>query len=433
MQRWMKSALSVLVMPITAAAEISFENIDQAASELQPQVVEWRRWFHQNPELSNREFNTSARIAEILEEMGLEPRTGIAHTGVMAIIEGGKPGPLVAIRADMDGLPVTEQTGLPFASTVMTEYNGQQTGVMHACGHDAHMAMALGATKLLNDMKDELAGSVMVIFQPAEEGAPVGELGGAKLMLEEGLFDQGVPEAVFGIHVGLGAPPGELTTKPGPMMASADRWSMKVIGRQTHGARPWGGVDPIVVSSQIIMAFQTIASRQVDVTKAPSIISVGRIQGGIRNNVIPDYVEMEGTIRAFDPAMRVYIHEAMERTAIAIAQSARAEVEFEVDPRGTPAVINHNGLVEQMWPVVQRVSGERPMLRMQPQTVAEDFSRYGEVTPSMFVFLGSLPDGVDIENAPSNHSPFFDINEDDLELGVRLFGQLVVEYMQSDQ
>ncbi len=433
MQRWMKSALSVLVMPITAAAEISFENIDQAASELQPQVVEWRRWFHQNPELSNREFNTSARIAEILEEMGLEPRTGIAHTGVMAIIEGGKPGPLVAIRADMDGLPVTEQTGLPFASTVMTEYNGQQTGVMHACGHDAHMAMALGATKLLNDMKDELAGSVMVIFQPAEEGAPVGELGGAKLMLEEGLFDQGVPEAVFGIHVGLGAPPGELTTKPGPMMASADRWSMKVIGRQTHGARPWGGVDPIVVSSQIIMAFQTIASRQVDVTKAPSIISVGRIQGGIRNNVIPDYVEMEGTIRAFDPAMRVYIHEAMERTAIAIAQSARAEVEFEVDPRGTPAVINHNGLVEQMWPVVQRVSGERPMLRMQPQTVAEDFSRYGEVTPSMFVFLGSLPDGVDIENAPSNHSPFFDINEDDLELGVRLFGQLVVEYMQSYQ
>lgn len=433
MQRWMKSALSVLVMPITAAAEISFENIDQAASELQPQVVEWRRWFHQNPELSNREFNTSARIAEILEEMGLEPRRGIAHTGVMAIIEGGKPGPLVAIRADMDGLPVTEQTGLPFASTVMTEYNGQQTGVMHACGHDAHMAMALGATKLLNDMKDELAGSVMVIFQPAEEGAPVGELGGAKLMLEEGLFDQGVPEAVFGIHVGLGAPPGELTTKPGPMMASADRWSMKVIGRQTHGARPWGGVDPIVVSSQIIMAFQTIASRQVDVTKAPSIISVGRIQGGIRNNVIPDYVEMEGTIRAFDPAMRVYIHEAMERTAIAIAQSARAEVEFEVDPRGTPAVINHDGLVEQMWPVVQRVSGERPMLRMQPQTVAEDFSRYGEVTPSMFVFLGSLPDGVDIENAPSNHSPFFDINEDDLELGVRLFGQLVVEYMQSDQ
>ena len=187
------------------------------------------------------------------------------------------------------------------------------------------------------------------------------------------------------------------------------------------------------MSSQIIMAFQTIASRQVDVTKAPSIISVGRIQGGIRNNVIPDYVEMEGTIRAFDPAMRVYIHEAMERTAIAIAQSARAEVEFEVDPRGTPAVINHDGLVEQMWPVVQRVSGERPMLRMQPQTVAEDFSRYGEVTPSMFVFLGSLPDGVDIENAPSNHSPFFDINEDDLELGVRLFGQLAVEYMQSDQ
>lgn len=415
-----------------AWAEISFENIDQAAAEVQPQVVEWRRWFHQNPELSNREFNTSARVAQILEEMGLEPLTGIAHTGVVAMIEGGKPGPLVAIRADMDGLPVTEQTGLPFASRARTEYNGQETGVMHACGHDAHMAMALGAAKVLNEMKDELAGSVMLIFQPSEEGAPVGEKGGAKLMLEEGLFSEQVPEAVFGIHIGLGAPPGEFTTKPGPLMASADRWSMKVIGRQTHGARPWGGVDPIVVSSQIIMAFQTIASRQLDVTKAPSIISVGRIQGGIRNNVIPDFVEMEGTIRAFDPAMRSYIHEAMERTARSIAESAMARVEFQVDPRGTPAVINDPALTERMYPVVQRVSGETPMLRMQPQTVAEDFSRYGEVTPSMFVFLGTLPEGVDPANAPSNHSPFFDINEDDLEQGVRLFGQLVVEYLQSE-
>jgi amidohydrolase len=421
------------LLPTAVVADISFENIDQAAAEVQPQVVEWRRWFHQNPELSNREFNTSARIAEILTDMGLEPQTGIAHNGVVAVIEGGKPGPLVAIRADIDALPVTEQTGLPFASTARTEYNGQETGVMHACGHDAHMAMALGAAKVLNDMKGELAGSVMLIFQPAEEGAPVGEEGGAKLMLEEGLFADGVPEAVFGIHIGLNAPPGEFVTKPGPMMASADRWSMRVIGRQTHGARPWGGVDPIVVSAQIVMAFQTITSRQVDVTKAPSIISVGRIEGGIRNNVIPDSVELEGTIRAFDPEMRAYIHEAMERTATAIAESARARVEFEVDPRGTPAVINNDALTERMWPVIQRVSGERPMARLQPQTVAEDFSRYGEVTDSLFVFLGSVPEGVDRANAPSNHSPFFDINEDDLEKGVRLFGQLVVEYLQGEE
>jgi amidohydrolase len=417
-------------LPLVASADISFENIDQAAADIQPQVVEWRRWFHANPELSNREFNTSARIAETLTEMGLEPRTGIAHTGVVAVIEGAKPGPLVAIRADIDALPVTEQTGLPFASTARAEYNGQESGVMHACGHDAHIAMALGAAKVLNDMKDDLAGSVMVIFQPAEEGAPVGEQGGAKLMLEEGLFAEQVPEAVFGIHIGLNAPPGEFVTRPGPMMASADRWSLKVIGRQTHGARPWGGVDPIVVSAQIVMAFQTIASRQVDVTKAPSIISVGRIQGGIRNNVIPDSVEMEGTIRAFDPEMRAYIHEAMERTATAIAESARASVEFEIDPRGTPAVINDDALTQRMWPVIQRVSGERPMARLQPQTVAEDFSLYGEVTPSLFVFLGSVPEGVDRADAPSNHSPFFDINEDDLEKGVRLFGQLVVEFLQ---
>ncbi len=415
-----------------AWAEISFENIDQAAAEVQPQVVEWRRWFHQNPELSNREFKTSARIVEILAEMGLQPKTGIAHTGVVAMIEGGKPGPLVAIRADIDALPVTEKTGLPFASTVRAEYNGQETGVMHACGHDAHIAMALGAAKILNDMKAELPGTVMMIFQPAEEGPPVGEEGGAKLMLKEGLFDDGVPEAVFGIHVGITTEvDGGFATTPGPLMASADRWTLTDNGRQTHGAKPWDGVDPIVVSSQIIMAFQTIASRQLDVTKAPSIISVGRIAGGIRNNVIPDQVEMEGTIRAFDPEMRAYIHEAMKRTAVAIAESAGASAEFAVDPGGYPAVINDPALTEQMWPVLQRVSGETPVLKITPQTVAEDFSLFGEITPSLFLFLGSLPEGVDSSNAPINHSPFFTIDEPDMELGVRLFGQMVTEFLQS--
>ncbi|GAG89150.1 unnamed protein product, partial [marine sediment metagenome] len=273
--------VSIAGLPV-AQAGITPEEIDQAAAEVQPQVVEWRRWFHQNPELSNREFNTSARIVEILRGMGLEPRTGIAHTGVVAIIEGGLPGPLVAIRTDIDGLPVVEQTGLPFASTVRGEYNGQDVGVMHACGHDNHMAMVLGAAKVLNDMKAELPGSVMLIFQPAEEGPPAGEDGGASMMLDEGIFEDRMPAAVFGMHVGISIPGGQFAVKPGPMMAAADRYQITVKGKQTHGARPWDGVDPIVVASQIVIGLQTIASRQVDVTKAPSIISVGRISGGIR-------------------------------------------------------------------------------------------------------------------------------------------------------
>ena len=312
--------ISVVTLPV-ANAGITAEEIDQAAAEVQPQVVEWRRWFHQNPELSNREFNTSARIAEILRDMGLEPRTGIAHTGVTAIIEGGKPGPLVAIRTDIDALPVVEQTGLPFASTARSEYNGQDVGVMHACGHDAHMSMVLGAAKILNDMKAELAGSVMLIFQPAEEGPPNGEDGGASMMLDEGIFAERMPAAVFGIHVGIGIQGGRFAVKPGPMMAASDSFKITVKGKQTHGARPWDGVDPVVVSSQIVLGLQTITSRQVDVTLAPSIISVGRISGGIRYNVIPDVVEMEGTIRSFDSDMRDYIHIAIDRTARLIAES----------------------------------------------------------------------------------------------------------------
>ncbi len=432
MKKPLFTALAVMAVTAAAQAEISYERIDAAAAEVQPQVVEWRRWFHQNPELSNREFNTSARIADELRGMGLEPRTGIAGTGVVAVIEGGKPGPLVAIRADIDGLPVTEQTGLPFASTARSEYNGQEVGVMHACGHDAHMAIGLGAAKILNDMKDDLPGSVMMIFQPAEEGPPAGEQGGASLMLEEGIFAERKPEAVFGIHVGIIPVAGAFVVKPGPLMAAADRWKLKVLGRQTHGARPWDGIDPIVTGAQIVLAFQTIASRQVDVTKAPSIISVGRFTGGIRNNVIPDEVVMEGTIRTFDPEMREYIHAAMERTATAIAESAGAGIEFEIDDGGTPAVINDEALTEQMMPAILRVSGDTPVVNATPQTVAEDFAEFQAVTPGLYVFLGSLPEGVDPENAPTNHSPLFNIHEPDMEKGVRLFAHMVADFLQGE-
>jgi amidohydrolase len=421
--------LSTAFMAAPLYADIQPGQIDQAASEVQSQVVEWRRWFHQNPELSNREYNTGARIAEILTEMGLEPKTGIALTGVTALIEGGKPGPLVAIRADIDGLPVTEQTGLPFASVARGEYNGNEVGVMHACGHDAHMAMALGAAKILNDMKDELAGSVLMIFQPAEEGTPGEEEGGASLMLEEGVFADGMPEAVFGIHVGLGAPGGKFQVKPGPMMAASDHFKITVIGEQTHGARPWQGVDPIVTASQIIMGLQTIASRQVDVTKAPSIVSVGLIDGGVRYNVIPDKVVMEGTVRTFDPEMRDYIHAAIPHTAKSIAASAGAEIEWWLKP-GPPALINDDELTAFILPALEKATGS-PSVSLNPQTVAEDFSEFSNVVPGVYLFLGSWPDDREDNGEGSNHSPFFQMHEPYLEYGVKAFGHMVVDFMQS--
>ena len=426
----MKRVILILaaVLPAFVQAQVSPERLDGLASEVQPQVVEWRRWFHQNPELSNREFNTSAKVEEILRGMGIEPVTGIAHTGIIAVIEGGKPGPLVAIRTDMDGLPVTEQTGLPFASTATDVYNGQDVGVMHACGHDAHMSMLLGAAWVLNSVKDDLAGSVMLIFQPAEEGPPPGEEGGASLMLEEGIFEEVMPEAVFGIHVGISTPGGQIAVRPGPLMAAADRYQITVKGRQSHGAMPWNGVDPIVVASQIVLGLQTIASRQLDVTLAPSIISVGRISGGVRNNVIPDEVELEGTIRSFDEDMRRDIHARMERTARAIAEAAGAEVEFELD-LGNPPVVNDPELLARMMPALKRAAGDNPVNSVTPQTVAEDFSEYANVAPGLFLFLGNGPPGVDPVTLPGNHSPYFDTHEPNLEVGVRVFSNLVADYL----
>ena len=420
--------VSMMALP-SAKAGITPEEIDQAAADVQPQVVEWRRWFHQNPELSNREFNTAAKIAEILRGMGLEPQTGIAHTGIIAVIEGGLPGPLVAIRTDIDGLPVVEQTGLPFASTVRSEYNGQDVGVMHACGHDAHMSMVLGAAKILNDKKAELAGSVMLIFQPAEEGPPNGEDGGASMMLDEGIFAERTPAAVFGMHVGISIPGGQFAVRPGPMMAASDSFKITVKGKQTHGARPWDGVDPVVISSQIVLGLQAIAARQVDVTLAPSIISVGRISGGVRFNVIPDEVMMEGTIRTFDADMREYIHMAIERTARSIAEGSGASIEFEV-ALGAPAVQNDAELTEFVMPALERASG-KPVLAVQPQTVAEDFSEYSRVAPAVFVFLGNWPEDMDAASQPTNHSPYFNMHEPYLETGVKAFSHMVVDFLQA--
>jgi len=418
----------VILFPVQIYAQITPSQLDLLAAEAQPQVVEWRRWFHENPELSNREFNTAKQIESILREMGLEPITGIAHTGIIAVIEGGKPGPMVALRTDMDGLPVIEQTGLPFASTKKDVYNGLDVGVMHACGHDAHMSMLLGAAWVLNSVKEDLAGSVMLIFQPAEEGAPEGEEGGAALMLEEGIWDESKPEAVFGIHVGISIPGGQIGVKPGPLMAAVDSFKITVVGKQSHGAMPWNGVDPIVVSSQIVLGLQTIVSRQVDVTLAPSIVSVGRISGGVRNNVIPDRVEMEGTIRTFDEDMRREIHARIEKTARAIASASGAEIEFELLV-GYPSVNNNAKLFDQSLPTLQRVSGDNPVNIITPQTVAEDFSFFANEVPGLFLFLGNGPPDTDPTTLPGNHSPYFNMHEPTLETGVRIFSNLVVDYL----
>lgn len=400
----------------------------KAGNAMESEVIALRRHFHQFPELSNREYETSKRIAEELVAMGLEPETGIALTGVVAIIKGGKPGPLIALRADIDALPVEEQVDLPFASKARGTYRGNDVGVMHACGHDTHIAMLLGAAKALMSVKDELPGSIMLIFQPAEEGAPIGETGGAERMLAEGLFEDRKPEAIFGLHTFANLPAGNIAYRSGPAMASSDRFTIKVKGRQTHGSRPWGGVDPIVTAAQIVMAVQTIASRQVDVTKAPSVISFGVINGGVRNNIIPDEVELIGTIRNFDMGIRTQIHQKLKHTAEAIAQSAGATAEVQIR-LGYPVTINDPDLTAQMLPTVNRVVGEDGVFESPLVTGAEDFSYYALKTPGLFLYLGGAPEGVDPVNQPSNHSPLFYVDESTLKTGVNVLTNLAADYL----
>ena len=419
--------LAVATVALSAQA-VEEGSLDRLAADAQSRVVDWRRHFHANPELSNREFQTAEYVAAALRDMGLEVETGIAHTGVVGLLEGGKPGPRVAIRADMDALPVAEQTGLPFASEVTTEYQGKEVGVMHACGHDAHMAMALGAARVLSAVKEDLAGSVLFIFQPAEEGAPLGEEGGAELMLQEGLFEKYDPEVVFGMHVGLNMPTGTIGVRSGPIMAAVDYLQINVKGVQTHGARPWGGVDPIVAGSQIVLGLQTIASRQLDITEAPYIITIGKFDAGVRNNIIPDEAEMHGTIRSFVPAMQEQIHRRITQTAEDIASSSGATAEVNIRKQ-YPATVNDPALTKKMMPTLERVSGDTPVHTPNPLTVAEDFAFFALERPGLYVFLSNLGPDQDPETSPSNHSPEFDMYEPAMETGVRIFSHLVVDYL----
>ncbi|PPV06715.1 N-acyl-L-amino acid amidohydrolase [Xanthomonas bromi] len=432
--RLLTSALLLALSTLAAAQTAQRSDVQAAAAPLQARVVQWRRDFHQHPELSNREERTAATVAAQLRKLGLTPRTGIAHHGVVAIIKGGKPGPKIALRADMDALPVTEQTGLPFASRATAEYRGEQVGVMHACGHDAHTAILLGVAEALVGMREQLPGEVMLIFQPSEEGAPGNEEGGASLMLKEGLFADFKPQAVFGLHVFSSVQAGKIAVRSGPLMAASDRFAIKMIGRQTHGSAPWNGIDPIVASADMISTAQTVISRRANLSKQPAVLSFGAIKGGIRYNIIPDDVDMVGTIRTFDEGMRQQIFADLKNVAEHTAAAHGAKVEAKVpDQDGNPATVNDPALTAKMLPSLQAVVGADNVYEPPLQMGAEDFSFYAQQVPSMFFFVGSTAKGIDPATAPSNHSPQFLLDESSLDVGLRALLQVSLDYLQQGE
>lgn len=405
--------------------------IDAAAQAVEARVVAWRRDFHAHPELGNREFRTAGIVADHLRALGFdEVRTGVAHTGVVGLLKGGLPGPVVALRADMDALPVAEEVDLPFASKVKAEWNGEQVGVMHACGHDNHTAILMGVAEVLAGQRAALRGSVKFIFQPAEELPPEGEDGGAKMMVEEGAMDNPRPEAIFGLHVTSRLPLNVIGYRPGPPMASADNLKITVKGSQTHGAMPWAGVDPIVTAAQVVMGLQTIVSRQVDLTKEPAVVTIGTIHGGLRENIIPDSVEMRGTIRTFDEEMRDDVHERVTYLAEAIARSARAGCTVCIK-KNYPVTVNDPELTEAMRPTLARVAGPSHLALVPKVTGSEDFSFFQRVVPGLFIFLGVTPETVDVGKAAPNHSPRFFADERHLVTGVRALAHLACDFLEA--
>jgi amidohydrolase len=418
---------SVAAAPAADAALAA--KVDAALGALQPRIIGWRRDLHQNPELSNREFRTSKLVAEHLKRLGMAVETGIAFTGVIGVLKGGLPGPTVVLRADMDGLPVTEQTDVPFRSRVTTDYRGQTVGVMHACGHDTHVAILMGLAEAFAGVRAELPGTIVFLFQPAEEGAPEGEEGGAELMLKQGVFEKYRPSASFALHVTSNLRAGEIGYRGGPLMAAVDSYRIRVQGRQTHGARPWGGVDPIVTSAQIVTALQTIVSRNVDITANPAVVTVGAIRGGIRENIIPDEVEMIGTIRTFDTLQRAEIHARIRSIAENIAESAGATASFEIRPGSYPVLNNDVDLTRRVVPVLERVAGADKVKAIPLTTGAEDFAFFAQAVPSFFFFVGVTPPDQNPVTAPSNHSPLFYVDEAGLPVGARAFAAVALEYL----
>ena len=402
------------------------EQLENDIDGLMTKVVEWRHHFHEYPELSNREFKTSQYIKDVLENLGLEVQSDIAYTGLVAMIRGSQPGPLIALRADIDGLPVTEELGLPFSSKERTTYQGNEVGVMHACGHDAHIAILLGVAEYLVKNTDKLKGDIMLIFQPAEEGAPEGEEGGAYLMLKEGIFDLEKPDAIFGLHVTNG-PHGSIFLKPGPAMASAEAFRITVEGKQTHGSRPWAGVDPIVAAFNIGTTMQTIVSRRLNILDSQAVVSIGMVKGGTRNNIIPQKVVLEGTIRTFDKSYLDKIHEEIKTIATNVAEAHNASANVELAVYGNyPVTFNDLDLSAQLEPSLIKASDGKYMRMSVPRTGAEDFSFFAQEVPGLYFFLGVNPENQ--ESSYTNHSPRFYIDDDALDTGVKAFIQLVEDY-----
>lgn len=399
-----------------------------AADKIETRCIAWRRYLHEHPELGNREFNTAKIIAGHLKKLGLEVKEGVGKTGVVGILKSNKPGPCIGLRADMDALPIVEKVNIPFASKERSNYNGQEVGVMHACGHDTHVAMLMSVAEILSEIKNDLKGSVKFIFQPAEEGPPEKEEGGAPLMVKEGVMDDPKVDAIFGLHIESNIEVGQIQYKPGAFMASSDWFHIVVKGKGSHGSQPWLGVDPIAVSAQIIEGLQTIVSRQSELTKAPVVITVGKIIGGVRNNIIPDECIMDGTIRTLDSKMQQDVHQRIKLTAINIAEAGGATAEVSIDTK-TLVTFNTPELVKQMIPSLQSAAGVANVTQREWVTGAEDFSYYGTKAPSFFFYLGGMPKGNDPKNAPPHHTAGFFVDDSGMKTGIKAFCHLVIDYM----
>lgn len=425
-----KSFLTLLSLALIhcLSAQKFDKQIEQLVQKTEKDVIEWRHWFHQNAELSNREFKTAERIAAILKEIGYEPQTGVAKTGVVAVLKGGKPGPVVGLRADIDGLPVKERVELPWASKQMSEYNGEQVPVMHACGHDTHISILLGVAKMLWEMKDQVPGTVKFIFQPAEEGAPKGEEGGAKLMVEEGVLKNPDVDAIFGLHINAQTPVGTLKVRPEGIMAAVNSMRIDIKGKQAHGSAPWDGVDPVVTAAQIINNLQTIVSRNMKITEAPAVITIGAIHGGVRYNIIPEDLYMLGTIRTLNADMRTQILQRIREVATKTAEANNAEIEVWID-EGYPVTFNEPTLYNQMLPTLQRAAGADNVEIIKPITGAEDFSFFQEQVPGLYFFVGGCPPDRDPGKVAGHHTPDFYVDDSGMQLGMKAMMGLTLDYM----